>query len=283
MKRFILAALMAAGLHAVLLATGAGWFRGAVPLRQGKKTVILSLQYLPSPVKPKASIGKTAAKANPKPVIPPKKKPIPKKRKTKKTLSKREPHPKPIKRPKPVPKSKIVHPKPKRVKPVQSPPPPQEPTKKVTVETHSARHETAPEKGSISPQQEPVTAEVVEDALADLPNPGEEKVSEETAVASAFPEKAPIVQVARPLYRKNPRPAYPRLARRRGYQGTVILEVLVGHDGTPRKVRLFQSSGYSSLDKAAAAALKKWLFAPGSKNGIPVDMWVKIPVRFQLD
>ncbi|RLB13259.1 MAG: hypothetical protein DRG82_16000 [Deltaproteobacteria bacterium] len=282
MKRLILAALMAAGLHAVLLATGAGWFRGAVPLRQGKKTVILSLQYLPLPVKPKANIGKIAAKANPKPVIPPKK-PIPKKRKTKKALLKPEPHPKPIKRPKPVPKPKIVHPKPKRVKPVQSPPPPQEPTKKVTVETHSARHETAPEKGSISPQQEPVTAEVVEDALADLPNPGEEKVSEETAVASAFPEKVPIVKVARPLYRKNPRPGYPRLARRRGYQGTVILEAFITRDGIPGKVRVFRSSGYRSLDKAAIRAVEKWSFEPGSKNGIPVDMWVKIPVRFQLD
>ncbi|HDZ23199.1 MAG TPA: energy transducer TonB, partial [Desulfobacteraceae bacterium] len=30
-------------------------------------------------------------------------------------------------------------------------------------------------------------------------------------------------------------------------------------------------------------AVEKWSFEPGSKNGNPVDMWVKIPVRFQLD
>ncbi|MGD9363868.1 MAG: hypothetical protein PVH85_33710, partial [Desulfobacterales bacterium] len=31
--------------------------------------------------------------------------------------------------------------------------------------------------------------------------------------------------MAKPLYRKNPTPNYPRRARRKGYQGNVILEV----------------------------------------------------------
>jgi len=283
MKRVLLAGIIAGVFHAVLLSSGAGWFSRGVPFTPEKKPVLLRLAYVPSPVKPRVERQKISSKPKNKPLAVPEKH-VPKKPQVEKAFLQPKPRRKTDIRPKPVPRPKIVHSKPKKVNPVQPPPPPQEPAKEVKAEKEPAQNETAPEeKGPISPQEEPVTAEVVEDALTDFPIPGEEEVSEKTAVTSALPGKAPAVRVARPLYRKNPPPGYPRLARRRGYQGTVILEVLVLRDGTPGKVQVFRSSGYRSLDKAAAKAVKKWSFAPGSENGNPVDMRVRIPVRFQLD
>jgi len=39
---------------------------------------------------------------------------------------------------------------------------------------------------------------------------------------------------------------------------------------------------YKSLDTAALAAVKTWQFEPGTINGNPKEMWVKIPVKFEL-
>lgn len=87
---------------------------------------------------------------------------------------------------------------------------------------------------------------------------------------------------ATPLYKNNPPPHYPSTARRRGYQGTVTLEVMVTESGSVQKVTLFESSGYTVLDKAAIKAVKNWGFSPATRMGQPMAMWVKIPVQFVL-
>ena len=85
-----------------------------------------------------------------------------------------------------------------------------------------------------------------------------------------------------PAYKDNPPPVYPRIARRKGYQGTVILEILVNQNGKVEDLRVYQSSGYPSLDDAASTSVFKWTFLPGMKDNKPVEMWIKLPVRFQL-
>ena len=84
------------------------------------------------------------------------------------------------------------------------------------------------------------------------------------------------------MYRTNPSPHYPRLARKRGYEGTVVLEVLVDPSGRVKDLQVFKSGGYAILDKAAVASVKDGLFEPGMKGDEKVEMWVKIPIRFQL-
>lgn len=96
-----------------------------------------------------------------------------------------------------------------------------------------------------------------------------------------MPSLLPIRE-AIPVYRKNPSPKYPGVARRRGYQGTVIMEVLVNREGRVEDLRLFQSSGYTVLDRAATDSVKNWLFEPGMRGDEKVEMWVKVPVRFRL-
>jgi protein TonB len=62
----------------------------------------------------------------------------------------------------------------------------------------------------------------------------------------------------------------------------VLLEVLVNREGEVEDLRVLQSSGFQVLDRAAAAAVRKWGFEPGRKGDIAVDMWVKVPIRFRL-
>jgi TonB family protein len=95
-------------------------------------------------------------------------------------------------------------------------------------------------------------------------------------------ESISVIHKAKPLRLDNKPPAYPRIARLRGYQGTVILNVLVNRNGTVSELKIVQSSGYWILDKSALTAVRDWMFEPGSDGSNNVDMWVEQPVRFQL-
>lgn len=103
---------------------------------------------------------------------------------------------------------------------------------------------------------------------------------DDSLVAKQIHESA-IVE-ARPMYLQNPKPRYPIAAKRRGMQGTVILEVLVDVKGKTREIHVLVSSGYPLLDKEALRTVKKWLFAVGRRGGEKTAMWVKVPIRFQL-
>ena len=109
-----------------------------------------------------------------------------------------------------------------------------------------------------------------------------QKADIDLAAAVDIEKKTPVVIEAVPLYKVNPLPEYPRIARKRGYQGTVVLEVLVDQNGRVGDLRLFTSSGYSILDRKAMASVKGWLFEPGMKGDKKLDMWVRVPVRFEL-
>jgi len=85
-----------------------------------------------------------------------------------------------------------------------------------------------------------------------------------------------------PAYTYNPKPSYPRAARRRGQQGTVTLLVEVLPNGRVGGIDIDRSSGHQLLDDAAVKAVKKWRFAPARKGRTSVRAWVKIPVEFNL-
>ena len=91
-----------------------------------------------------------------------------------------------------------------------------------------------------------------------------------------------VTKEAVPLYRVNPAPKYPKMARKRGYQGTVLLSVHVNKEGKVDDLWLFESSGYKILDNEAINSVKDWIFEPGRKGDVAVDMWVEVPVVFEL-
>ena len=88
---------------------------------------------------------------------------------------------------------------------------------------------------------------------------------------------------AYPDYKINPKPRYPMLARRKGYEGTILLRVFVLESGGVGKVELEKSSGYEILDESALKAVKEWVFIPGKRDGSPVPSWVTVPIKFQLN
>ena len=90
------------------------------------------------------------------------------------------------------------------------------------------------------------------------------------------------IQKAFPEYQKNPAPRYPSIARRKGHEGIVLIDVLVDRDGLVKEVKIAQSSGHRILDRAALKSVKKWVFVPGKKGDQTIDMWVSVPIRFAL-
>ncbi len=95
-------------------------------------------------------------------------------------------------------------------------------------------------------------------------------------------EAALSVIKARPMYQQNPKPEYPDIARRRGWEGIVMLEVEVTGEGKPATIKLHKSCGYGILDKSALRAVKKWRFLAGTTDGRPVTTTVIIPIHFIL-
>jgi periplasmic protein TonB len=91
-----------------------------------------------------------------------------------------------------------------------------------------------------------------------------------------------VLKTTKPCLKNNPLPKYPLKAKRRGYEGIVELMVQVSENGEVTNLWVFKSSKYISLDNQAVQAVRKWLFEPAKRNGKPVQMWVKIPVKFEL-
>jgi protein TonB len=84
-------------------------------------------------------------------------------------------------------------------------------------------------------------------------------------------------------YLKNPAPAYPPAARRRGEEGRVVLRVQVSAQGGAEQVEVRTSSGSSRLDEAAAATVSHWKFIPARRGDTPVQSWVLVPIIFKLE
>jgi len=78
-----------------------------------------------------------------------------------------------------------------------------------------------------------------------------------------------------------PEPEFSEEARKAKYQGTVVLQVVVGADGRTHNIRVAQSLGMG-LDEKAIEAIRQWKFEPSHKNGVPVAVLVDIEVNFHL-
>jgi len=145
-----------------------------------------------------------------------------------------------------------------------------------------------------APKAEPAGS--VAEANKDIPDDRPEDASQPASAPGNAPESAPThepTEVAAvnagyipPSYglgsAGNPRPRYPKSARRRGIEGRVVLVVRVGSDGTPSSVKVGTSSGHDSLDRAALEAVENWRFQPATRAGVPVPGTVEVPITFRL-
>ncbi len=75
-------------------------------------------------------------------------------------------------------------------------------------------------------------------------------------------------------------PNYPPLARSARIQGQVVLQAVIGKDGTIQN--LHAVSGHPMLTPAAIDAVKQWRYKPYFLNGEPVEVDTQITVNFTL-
>jgi len=86
--------------------------------------------------------------------------------------------------------------------------------------------------------------------------------------------------IAQGLLIRQVRPEYPPLARQARVQGLVVLQAVIGKDGSVENLRLI--SGHPMLAPAALDAIRQWRFKPYYLNGEPVEVETYINVNFTL-
>ncbi len=136
---------------------------------------------------------------------------------------------------------------------------------------------------------EPLTHEM---AIMPVPAPAESSAIEPSMLTAEQAKKLPLLLGAidedyiPPLsssrYLHNPKPRYPRAARKRGMEGVVIINVRVSRDGRPVETLLHTSSGYGVLDRAALKTVRSWRFEAARRGNARIEGEVLVPIHFKL-
>ena len=98
----------------------------------------------------------------------------------------------------------------------------------------------------------------------------------EAALPSIEPVNIPEAS-ARALLTDQPAPAYPASAK--GQQGTVVLQVLIGRDGTVQDAKFLQGS--LAFARNAIDGAKQWKFKPYMMNGRAVSVQTQLTITFK--
>ena len=106
----------------------------------------------------------------------------------------------------------------------------------------------------------------------------------EAPPSPSAPAPAPkMIPASAIQYLVPPEPEYPRLSRRNGETGTVIVRAFADEAGAPHQVQVERSSGFARLDEAAMSAVRKTRFKPYTEDGKAVAGWVRMPFPFELE
>lgn len=69
----------------------------------------------------------------------------------------------------------------------------------------------------------------------------------------------------------------------RGVEGETVLRVRVLRTGDVDSVEVAESSGHAAFDSAAVRWGRSAVFAPSTRGADTVEVWARIPVRFQRE
>jgi len=102
-----------------------------------------------------------------------------------------------------------------------------------------------------------------------------------TIVKPTSPQKLRISSgVAAGMLVLHVKPQYPMLAMQARVQGTVVLQAVIGKDGTVHDLHVI--SGHPLLAPAAIEAVKQWRYRPYLLNNEPVEVDTQVNVNFTL-
>jgi protein TonB len=146
-----------------------------------------------------------------------------------------------------------------------------------------AQPETAsniPKVTRIVPTQTTDNSDIIRplDPLPPLPFPPRPEILPEPPKPAVMTEAQPDPRFAAVL-----QPPYPSAMARQEIEGRVVIRVLIGTDGRVKAVEPVSATDPAFHEATAAQALKRWRFKPATKDGVPVESWRTMAVRFQLE
>lgn len=104
----------------------------------------------------------------------------------------------------------------------------------------------------------------------------------EPEVDKHVPKPAGVEAKTPPLFFDNKPGRYPDLAKQRGWEGDVLLKLVIDATGRITEVSVARSSGHEILDAAAVNAVRRWRAKPARRFGRPVSTTEYLPVQFRL-
>ncbi len=86
-----------------------------------------------------------------------------------------------------------------------------------------------------------------------------------------------------PRFARDFQPEYPVGKLRLEIEGSATVRVLVGTDGRVRQVQVIRASDPDFAKATEKQALKAWRFKPATRDGMPVEDWQTLTVRFDIN
>lgn len=78
-------------------------------------------------------------------------------------------------------------------------------------------------------------------------------------------------------------PPYPAGKIRNEEEGVVVVRVLIGPDGRVKRVEKVEAADDAFYQATLQQALKRWRFKPATRDGVAVEGWRTMTVRFEID
>lgn len=87
--------------------------------------------------------------------------------------------------------------------------------------------------------------------------------------------------IREPVKTRHVPPVYPQIAIAARVTGVVVIDAIIGTDGTVREARVL--SGSPLLNQAALEAVRQWRYTPTTLNNVPVPVIMTVTVRFNMN
>ncbi len=126
----------------------------------------------------------------------------------------------------------------------------------------------------------------IEQIINNSQNQIKSKFNKESNVNSNITSPTPKNVKSRAKYKigtiENPHPEYPIIARKKGWQGRLLLAVHIDKNGNVLNIHVKETSGYEILDRVSVKTIRDWKFLPARYGDRYVEDNINIPVSFKL-
>ena len=77
-------------------------------------------------------------------------------------------------------------------------------------------------------------------------------------------------------------PSYPSRLARQDIEGVAVVRVLIGSDGRVKAVEQVSATDPEFFEATRTQAMRHWRFKPATRDGVAVESWRTMTVRFEL-